>query len=105
MQTYGWRPVGGAKRKQAGASADVLRFVQNFLYSFCDFFIGKLDVYMPQRIVNTAVYSHIKPERRLRGSILQDIQQRARSTPVKPLARKVLSLDNWGAYLLLSLPV
>src|SRR4051812_47750583 len=51
------------------------------------------------------VYSHIKPERWLRGSMLQDIQQRARSTPVKPLAIKALSLDSWGAYLLLSLAV
>src|SRR3954470_8020422 len=51
------------------------------------------------------VYSHIKPERWLRGSILQDIQQRARSTPVKPLAIKALSLDSWGAYFILSLPV
>ena len=49
------------------------------------------------------VYLHIKPERRLRGSMLHDIQQRARSTPVKPLAMKAQSLDNCGAYLLLSL--
>ena len=39
-------------------------------------------------------YSHIKPEHRLRGSMLHDIQQRARSTPVKPLAIKALSFDS-----------
>ena len=48
------------------------------------------------------VYLHIKPERRLRGSMLHDIQQRARLTPVKPLAIKAPRFDSWGAYLLLS---
>src|SRR3954468_15452620 len=38
------------------------------------------------------VYSHIKPERWLRGSMLHDIQQHERSIPVKPLAMKALSL-------------
>ena len=48
------------------------------------------------------VYLHIKLERWLRGSMLHDIQQHARSIPVKPLAIKALSFDSWGAYLLLS---
>ena len=38
------------------------------------------------------VYSHIKPGRRLKGKMLQVIQQRAKSTPVKPFAIKLWAL-------------
>ena len=44
-----------------------------------------------------SVYSHIKPGRRLKGNMLQVIQQRAKSTPVKPFALKALSFDSCGA--------
>ena len=47
--------------------------------------------------VKLPVYSHIKSERRLNGKILQDIQQRKKSTPVKPLAMKALCLASCGA--------
>ena len=43
------------------------------------------------------VYSHIKPGRRLKGNMLQVIQQRAKSTRVKPFAIKALSFDSCGA--------
>ena len=100
-KTYSRRFVGSTERGQAGLSTEVLRFVQHFLHSLCDFIIGELDVGVTSSTL--PAYSHIKPERQLRGSTLHDIKQRARSTPVKPLAMKAQSLDNCGAYLLLSL--
>src|SRR3954463_14635020 len=59
IQTYSWQFVGSTERKQAGSGTDMFRFVQNFLHSFCDFFVSKLDVHVPQRVINTArIFTH-----------------------------------------------
>ena len=52
--SYSWRFVGGTEGKQAGSSTDVFRFIQHFIHSLCDFFVGELDVSMSQWVINTA---------------------------------------------------
>ena len=42
-KSYSWRFVGGTEGKQAGSSADVLRFIQYLTHSFCDLFTGELE--------------------------------------------------------------
>ena len=80
----------------------MFRFIQYLMHSLCDFFVGKLDVSMSQWVINIISILAHQTGALTKGSMLHDIQQQARSTPVKPLAIKALSFDSWGAYLLLS---